>query len=325
MYIAERYLVKCLFDENNDKDWEILYQTLKRFHVGNLSYDDFRKWGTQKVLIAFDLQSNNPQRQAVLDTLFSLPGMDFFSCSDDPPASNEEIRRRMAAPYQITKTVSWLVFSEEEKDAAPWLSIFTEQCIDVYNYETIEKYRCPEAFHPHDRYKGAHHLQNEPLRTTKKVRWKAHHGFLRIGKPCALYCCSARAKAVIEKERLGGISFVPVYYKKETEPLDDIFQMVPTVTLSDKALTAQVLDEEYRCSQCGMRMILSGRNIPWELRAEEIPPEIDFAYTAPMIGAFGSSLFLISARAYRIFKENDLSRGLFVKPIMYTDKPLEQQ
>lgn len=69
-------------------------------------------------------------------------------------------------------------------------------------------------------------------------------------------------------------------------------------------------------------MIESGRNIPWQLRAEEIPPEIDFAYTAPMIGDYGMYLFLISARAYRVFKENDLSRGIFVKPLMYTDKPL---
>lgn len=322
MYITERYLIKCFFDENNDKDWEILYQALKHFHVENLSYDDFRKWGTQEVLIAFDLQSNNPQREAVLDTMFSLPGMDFFSCSDDPPASNEKMRRRMAAPYQITKTVSCMVFSEEEKDAAPWLSLFLEQSVDVYNFTTLTKARCPEALHLHDRFKGTHKLQNEPLRTTKIVRWKAHHGFRRIGIPGAMFCCSARAKAVIEKERLGGISFASVYYKKETEPLDDIFQMVPTVTLSDKALTAQVLDEEYRCSQCGMRMIESGRNIPWQLRAEEIPPEIDFAYTAPMIGDYGMYLFLISARAYRVFKENDLSRGIFVKPLMYTDKPL---
>ena len=98
--------------------------------------------------------------------------------------------------------------------------------------------------------------------------------------------------------------------------------MVPTVTLSDKALTAQVLDEEYHCSQCGMRMIERGRNMLWQLRAEEIPSEIDFAYTAPMVGDCGMYLFLISAHAYRVFKENDLSRGLFVEPIMYTDKPL---
>ena len=321
MYITERYLIKCFFDENNDKDWEILYQALKHFHVENLSYDDFRKWGTQEVLIAFDLQSNNPQREAVLDTMFSLPGMDFVSCSDPPP-SKEKLRRRMAAPYQITKTVSGMVFSEEEKDAAPWLSLLSEQSVHVYNYVTFEKFRCSESLRPHDKFRGAHLLQVEPLRTTKIVRWKAHHGFRRIGIPGAMFCCSARAKAVIEKERLGGISFAPVYYKKETEPLDDIFQMVPTVTLSDKALTAQVLDEEYRCSQCGMRMIERGRNIPWQLRAEEIPSEIDFAYTAPMVGDCGMYLFLISAHAYRVFKENDLSRGLFVEPIMYTDKPL---
>ena len=41
-----------------------------------------------------------------------------------------------------------------------------------------------------------------------------------------------------------------------------------------------------------------------------------------MVGDCGMYLFLISAHAYRVFKENDLSRGLFVEPIMYTDKPL---
>lgn len=167
-----------------------------------------------------------------------------------------------------------------------------------------------------------HYSQRAPYIMSRQTKW---------GKSQFLACstyrfraifCSDLARSIIENSGLRGCAFAPVLYYKDASPMPDISQFIIETVIPGDRVRIQGVKEKCRCPVCRReKYIVDSLSRPVvDLNALR---DMDFYITeanhAVERDAPEEAYFILSKRAYTLFKEHGMTGSFEVFPLFSLD------
>ncbi len=223
----------------------------------------------------------------------------------------------------VVRTTYFPQYTEEERRQGKWLEI---RCItaklDPTNYGDVYRETCVFDRSHIGTDMGHHKIQANPLEIRRMFKWGSSHFFSGSITTGGLFC-DDRAVSIMERAGLKGLQYGPVLKWKTNVPISNVHQILPSNTISDGAFMPIRDVEPYTCEMCGMQMLrISGKKPLYGIRGELVNCGIDFYKTLPIFLDYsskrhsgGRTHYIISQKAYKIFKENKMLRGVEVTPL----------
>lgn len=231
---------------------------------------------------------------------------------------------------------SYYKFSDEEMEAAEWFTMRStnKKLENVFDEKTFE-FNCKytwqingwakvktngSLFVPEDVDVYGHEKQVAPYYFSKKIKW-GRNFFYSVSRPGVQdFFCNEVAKNIITNNGLKGVSFLPPIRKQTNEPIEDAYQFVVDNVLPESFCGVFGYDNIYYCPVCGEKKYYIGSLARLSVNKDVLDGQ-DFYVTAPIFTNAGETgipypLYIISHRAYEVFKANGFTRTLEIFPLL---------
>lgn len=168
----------------------------------------------------------------------------------------------------------------------------------------------------------SHYSQRAPYIMSRQAKW-GRSQFMACGtnRIPALFC-SDLARNIIERSGLRGCAFAPVLYYKDASPMPDINQFIIETVIPGDRVKVQGAKDIGHCPWCGReKYIVDALSRP----AVDLGAlgELDFYATeqnhAIEMDAPEKPYFILSRRAYTVFREHGMTRSFEVLPLLTLD------
>lgn len=209
-------------------------------------------------------------------------------------------------------------FSKQEVEESKWLRVRSmwlngyPQPEDGFNYETItytRKNYCTEC--------GSGLIQTDAFRLKKAPKWGRRH-FMMLNWVSDELFVNEIAKAVLEREKITGISFKEVKNKKGDEIYEGVYQLVITNLLEPGCIAEKSsLHEVLLCPKCGVKKFHANGKGKIAFRRSIFDSAPDIVKTGDLFG-WGHAApreIIVRQNVYQTIMKHDIGRGLDFEPI----------
>lgn len=231
--------------------------------------------------------------------------------------------------------LSYYKFSDEEMEAAEWFTMrSTNNKLENVLEEKTFEYSCKytrridvwakvktngSLFVPEDVDFYGHEKQVAPYYFSKKIKWGRNFFYSVLGHKQE-YFCNDVAKNIITNNDLKGVSFLPPIRKQTNEPMEDAYQFVVDNVLPESSCEVVGYNDIYYCPVCGKKKYYIGSLARLSVNKDVLDGQ-DFYVTVPIFTNAGETgipypLYIISHRAYEVFKANGFTRTLEIFPLL---------
>jgi len=239
-----------------------------------------------------------------------VPTLVSFTLKDSSPLLQR------ACGYADKSPIVSAHYSSRELSSADYLRLWPcRQSIDIVNEdEAYISQRCAGG-------KIHFHAPSPSMRIRKEAPANGHCAFWTHNTGFALLFADSRIKTLCEKEDLKGISFETILLKNG-ECAESLFLLDSPYKLPLEAVAAGHGERAYKCSHCGRIALAFTNSYTLHLKAASIPGEADFCMTEPFWGeGFAFPFYMISQRFYRLLKEQGLTGGIKLSPVIFESGP----
>ena len=126
-----------------------------------------------------------------------------------------------------------------------------------------------------------------------------------------------RIKKLSEEANLNGMNFGNILSKKG-ESVANLFLLDSPCKLPLEAVAPGHGETPYKCACCGRVALEFTNSYTLHLKAASIPDGTDFCMTDSFWGeGFSFPFYIISQRFYRLLKENKLTGGIRLSPVIF--------
>lgn len=213
------------------------------------------------------------------------------------------------------------VYSEEDYRSAKWLSVrcsFSKVRINPRNFDENLEYRCPIQVNGVET--GMHFVAKQPYRSYSSVKWNRHFIASAENSEHILFCNDLLRDIMISHD-IKGAEFLPVYYKKSEQLMEDLYLLSATYTVPNGAIVGIKNFKSIECKQCGMKMLtMTDQRWKYGILENSIPDDLDICRTLPLfLGRdsdrnSGAEIF-ISQRFFRLLRGNKMDKSLWFTPL----------
>lgn len=213
-------------------------------------------------------------------------------------------------------------FSKKEMESAQWFTLRpTSHKLDSCYEDLTFAGSCPGR--PSAMETGReiykHYGQRAPYFMGRKAKW-GRSQFMSCGtnRISALFC-SDLARNIIESSGLRGCAFAPVLYYKDASPMPDISQFIIETVIPGDRVKIQGAKEKWRCPVCGREKFIVD---PLSRPVVDLGAlgDMDFYATeanhAVERDAPEEGYFILSKRAYAVFKEHGMTGSFEIFPLL---------
>lgn len=231
---------------------------------------------------------------------------------------------------------SYYKFSDEEMEAAEWFTMrSTNNKLENVLEEKTFEYSCKftrridvwakvktngSLFVPEDVDFYGHEKQVAPYYFSKKIKWGRNFFYSVLKHGAEDYFCNDVAKNIITNNDLKGASFLPPIRKQTNEPMEDAYQFVVNNVLPESSCEVVGYRDIYYCPVCGKKEYAIDALARLCVNSSVLGDQ-DFYATEPIYTlsdkwTIPERFYIISHRAYEVFKASGFTRTLEIFPLL---------
>ena len=252
------------------------------------------------------------------------------------PSDHECIPVLKAISPDLKPDFSHYKFSDKEMNEAEWFVMRStnnklENALDEKTFEFSCKFakqinvwapnrEAGTRFVPEDAVFYGHETQVAPYYLSKKIKWGRNFFYSVLRRGTEDFFCNEVAKNIITQSGLKGASFLPPLKKQTNEPMEDVYQFIVENVLPESSYDVIDYDEICYCPVCGKRKYVLNPLSRVRVSKDALGNQ-DFYTTEPVISLSGihglpTRYYIISHRAYEVFKASGFTRTLEIAPLL---------
>lgn len=211
------------------------------------------------------------------------------------------------------------VYSEDEYDAAKWLSVRSSfSKIIPRDENAVIQYSCCLGKGKPVSTNSMHRNIINALPVKKFSSW-GKRSFASLFYDEHELFCNKQTRDILMEARINGINFVSAYSNGTKG--NDIYSMHADLYVPNEAIVPESDMDVCKCPICNMSMLAyNNTRGTFAIKASLLDDNVDFYKTLPMFLAAvnkggGFSRTIISQKLYRFIKDNKMDRALYFTPL----------